>query len=254
LPLDSPLPAGNEFAAEVERAYSGLMATAFADAEAGLGGRLLYAGELDAEGRVLIAAANIAGAASLAATLERHTQKQAVSDGIVDFLVNSLDEALRILKNQLRKREPVAVCVGLAPGAVEGEMRERGVAPDILRADVLWQTEEPDGETSSASAIVTWTVATAPARWLPKLDAIALDCLDPDARRARRWLRFAPRYLGRAAKTMRSMRCGHGFTARFVERVRRAVESGEIGAAVEIREREQSGLARENRLEPAIRA
>ena len=58
----------------------------------------------------------------------RAAQKQAIRDGVADFLVNSLDEALRILKNQLRKRETVAVCVGLAPADVEREMKERGVA------------------------------------------------------------------------------------------------------------------------------
>ncbi len=81
-------------------------------------------------------AANIAGAASLVATADRAAQKQAIRDGVADFLVNSLDEALRILKNQLRKRETVAVCVGLAPEAVEREMQERGVLPDLLRRDV----------------------------------------------------------------------------------------------------------------------
>ena len=32
-------------------------------------------------------------------------------DGVIDFLVTSLDEALRILKNEMRKRTAVAVCV-----------------------------------------------------------------------------------------------------------------------------------------------
>ena len=83
----------------------------------------------------MVVAANIAGAATLVATADRAAQRQAIRDGVADFLVNSLDEALRILKNQLRKRETVAVCVGLAPEAVEREMKERGVAPDLLRAD-----------------------------------------------------------------------------------------------------------------------
>ena len=56
-------------------------------------------------------AANIAGAASLSATADVATQKQAIRDGVVDFLVTSLDEAARILKNEIRKRQPVAVCV-----------------------------------------------------------------------------------------------------------------------------------------------
>src|SRR5579864_9118351 len=100
--------------------------------EPDLGGRLLYAGELDEDGRALIVAANIAGAASLCATANEHQQKQAVRDGIVDFLVTSLDEALRILKNEIRKHAPVAVCIAAAPAEIEGLMAERGVQPDLL--------------------------------------------------------------------------------------------------------------------------
>ena len=77
-----------------------------------LGGKLLYIGELDPAGRALAVAGNIAGVASLCASADPAIQKQAVRDGVVDFLVTSLDEALRILKNEIRKREPVAVCVG----------------------------------------------------------------------------------------------------------------------------------------------
>src|SRR5947208_3583525 len=93
-----------------------------ASGQTDLGGRLLYAGELDDDGRALIAAANIAGAASLCATANQEAQKQAVRDGIADFLVTSLDEALRILKNEIRKHAPVAVCIGAAPAIIEPQM------------------------------------------------------------------------------------------------------------------------------------
>jgi len=243
--LESLLPAGYEFAVDVQRAYAGLMGTAFADAEAGLGGRLLYAGELDGEGRALVAAANIAGAASLAATADRAAPRQAIRDGIADFLVNSLDEALRIFKNQLRKREPAAVCVGLAPELVECEMRERGVAPDLLRTEVptlpyhealvIPDAEQAENALDKTPALITWSVASAPAQWLPKLDAIALDCLGPEAWQARRWLRLAPRYLGRAAQGVHLLSCDREVAARFVERVEQAVDRGEIPVAFEIR-------------------
>ena len=134
LDLESPLPSAFEFAAQVAQAYSALIVNA--DREAGLGGRLFYVGDLDDIGRACVVAANIAGAATLVATSDRAAQKQAIRDGVTDFLVNSLDEALRILKNQLRKRETVSVCVSLSPTTVEGEMKERGVEPDLLRHDV----------------------------------------------------------------------------------------------------------------------
>lgn len=240
------------FTLQVERRYASLVLAAKAgsgpDAEASLGGQLLYAGELDPQGRALLAAANIAGAASLAATADAAARKQAVRDGIVDFLVTSLDEALRILKNEIRKRETVAVCVAAAPEAVQGEMLERGVLPDLVRPPDEFSEHSPfvnqgarqvpPSTLGKNPALLTWRVAAAPAQWLPKLDAIALDCLlsnpGPEARSARRWLRLAPRYLGRLAQGVRLLSCGREFAADFVEEARRRIERGEIGVAVEI--------------------
>lgn len=213
--------------------------------EPGLGGKLLYAGELDKPGRSLVVAANILGAASLTATADPAAQKQAVRDGVVDFLVTSLDEALRILKNEIRKCQAVAVCVGAAPEAVEREMRERGVRPDLLRpgAPAFTCCVGPHAQGARGSdasgpakipALVTWTVASAPSQWLPRLDAIALDCLQPDAWPARRWLRFAPRYLGRPAHGMRLLYSDREFAASFIEQVRQRVGRAEIGVAVKI--------------------
>jgi hypothetical protein len=241
------------FALQVERLYAGLIRTASArglasetwDPEPSLGGKLLYAGQLDEEARALLVAANIAGAASLAASADAAARKQFMRDGVVDFLVTSLDEALRILKNEIRKREPVAVCVALEPETVEAEMLERGVAPDLLRPGAA---DSPIGLT-----LLSWRVASSPSIWLPKLDAIALDCLEASLGApepalslpkgldsetwdsARRWLRLAPRYLGRMAQGVRVLRCGESAAANFIERMRKEVESGEIGMRVEFR-------------------
>jgi len=250
------------FALQVERLYAGLMSTMDwvpqvsllrpgirADASApglasetwesepSLSGKLLYAGQLDEEARALLVAANIAGAASLAASADAAARKQFMRDGVVDFLVTSLDEALRILKNEIRKRETVAVCVALEPETVEQEMLERGVAPDLPRPGA---EDSPKGQT-----LLCWRVASSPSIWLPKLDAIALDCLEENMGApgldsetwdsARRWLRLAPRYLGRMAQDVRVLRCGESAAANFIERVRDEVESGVIGVAVEIK-------------------
>jgi urocanate hydratase len=218
-----------EFVVQVERAYEALAAAGAADAATGLGGKLLYAGELDADGRALVVAANIAGAASLAATADHNAQKQALRDGVADFPVNSLDEALRILKNQLRKREPVAVCVGLEPEAIENEMRERGVQPDLLRDDATRGGTDADDQRTKW---ITWTVDSGAALWLPKIDAIAIDCLPEEARWARRWLRLAPRYLGRLADGFRVLHCGEADATTIADRISNAGQSGEIGVAV----------------------
>ena len=92
-----------------------------------LRGKLFYAGELHQEGCQLVRAANIAGAASLSATANPEALRHANRDGVVDFLVTSLDEALRILKNEIRKRQAVSVAVSAAPDAIVGEIRDRSV-------------------------------------------------------------------------------------------------------------------------------
>jgi urocanate hydratase len=58
--------------------------------------------------------------------------KKRLKTGYCDFMVNNLDEALRILKNALRKKEAISVglignCADVVP-----ELAERGVLPDIL--------------------------------------------------------------------------------------------------------------------------
>lgn len=234
------------FAFQVERLYAALLQTAppALSSEPGLGGKLLYAGELDEPGLALLAAGNIAGAASLAATADPSAQKQAIRTGVADFLVTSLDEALRILKNEIRKREPVAVCVAAAPEAVEREMLERGVLPDLLAPATLPACSaflsqgacpvQPCDEDEN-QILLAWSVAVAPALWLPKLDALAQDCLQPEDLAARRWLRLAPRYLGRLAQGVRVLRCDEPVAAEFLKRVRQALVQGEMGVPVEIR-------------------
>jgi Urocanase Rossmann-like domain len=221
-----------DFTLKVEWLYSGLMHFAAPDAEPSLGGKLLYAGELGTTARTLLVAANIAGAASLAATADPAAQKQAVRDGVADFLVNSLDEALRILKNEIRKRETVAVCIAVAPAVVEREMRERGIVPDIL------QPLEHEA-IAKGNVLLAWSVAANPVKWLPKLDAIAFDSLEEAGASkigaARRWLRLAPRYLGRLGQGVRAMRCEADVADEIKSRVREAVERGVISVAVDVR-------------------
>lgn len=210
--------------------------------ETNLGGRLLYAGELDAHGRAMVIAGDVAGCATLAATADQTVQKQAVRDGVVDFLVSSLDEALRILKNEIRKRAAVAVCVGRAPADVESEMIARGVLPDLVFAGQTGDQRsvpyfgsqareirsiEPD----SSQALVSWQVAQAPARWMAKLDAVAVGCLMSDWR-AQRWIRVSPRYCGRSAKAQRAFYCDPESAKQILARFAAMVQEGEIETEV----------------------
>jgi hypothetical protein len=239
LPLAPIPPAAFEFILQVERFYAGLMRHAPAGhdfGESNLGGRLVYVGDLGGvgeptgAGRSLMVASNLAGAASLAATADAEAQRQSIRDGVADFVVTNLDEALRILKNEVRKHEAVAVCVAADAAAIEQEMLERGVVPDLRRSDMAGAEPAP--------AVLTWRVGPTPAQWLPKLDAIALECLgerlDPAAHAARRWLRLAPRYLGRQSHGVRLVRCRQDFYDCFSAKVRAGVDEGKIPLEVEV--------------------
>ena len=239
-----------QFAMQVERFYAGLILAAKpgSDTEPSLGGRLLYAGQLGADARALLVAANIAGAASLAVSADATAGKQAMRDGVIDFLVTSLDEALRILKNEMRKRTAVAVCVVQDSEADFARLLlERGVLPDLLPLRSAPAPEfaaflslgarpvvaiHPDSD----QVILAWIVADAPAQWLPKLDTLAMDCLssDPSDASARRWLRLSPRYLGRMSQGLRLLRCDENAAARFHTQVQVQLERGEIVVPVEI--------------------
>jgi urocanate hydratase len=251
--------------AHVAQAYEKLIASPHAGPESGLGGSLFYAGEMDEEGRALVVAANIAGAATLVASADLAAQKQAIRDAVADFLVTSLDEALRILKNQLRKRETVSVCVAMAPTAMEREMNERGVRPDLLRRDVpiaplhkaivemliRQECEYDESDPASIPALAIWRVDSAHRKDLAVLDAIALECLDATDWKARRWLRLAPRYLGRMAQGIRAFACSREFASRFIEQLEQRADRGEIGAPVEIRWRDARGEEKCQVFEPA---
>lgn len=213
----------------VYRLYAAL--TRKSDPETGLGGRLLYAGELDVDGFRLVRAANIAGAASLSATADPDRQKRAVREGVVDFLVTSLDEALRILKNEIRKRRGVAVGVARAPETVEQEMFERGVLPDLLfpgaafgewverGAETVEIAQVPPGKT-----LVTVALPSSMRQLMPEFESLLMGGLAADDFAARRWLRMSPRYLGPQARQYRSLPCDADAASPVLEHISRTIE------------------------------
>jgi hypothetical protein len=205
--------------ASVHRLYAALARAM--DPESALGGELLYAGELDVESCRLLCAANIAGAASLAASADPALARQAMRDGAVDFVVTSLDEALRILKNEIRKRQPVTVAVTVPSPAIEAEMLERGVLPNLLSPRSPSAPARPALAAFQAQGarciavqppsprriFLVWPV---PASWTGRaaeFDELLLQRLAPDDYANRRWLRLAPRYLGPQARRLRSLEC-----------------------------------------------
>jgi len=105
-------------------------------------GRQHFGGEL--EGKLIVScgmggmggaqplAGTMTGAAFLGIEVDPERIKKRLRTGYCDFMVNSLDEALRILKNAVRKKENISVglvgnCADIIP-----QLAERGVVPDIL--------------------------------------------------------------------------------------------------------------------------
>jgi hypothetical protein len=96
-----------------------------------LGGKLIFAIGEKTIVSGLPAAASIAGAASLIVDPDLAATKAVFRNGGVDFVVNTLDEALRVLKNQIRQHRPLSVALTAAPEAVLAEILDRGVLPDF---------------------------------------------------------------------------------------------------------------------------
>ena len=97
-----------------------------------LEGKLIVSGGMGGMGGAQPLAATMTGAAFLGIEVDPERIKKRLKTGYCDFMVTSLDEALRILKNALRKRENVSVglvgnCADVVP-----ELAARGVVPDIL--------------------------------------------------------------------------------------------------------------------------
>ena len=97
-----------------------------------LEGKLIVSGGMGGMGGAQPLAATMTGAAFLGVEVDPERIKKRLKTGYCDFMVNTLDEALRILKNAVRKKE--AVSVGLIGNCADviPELAERGVVPDIL--------------------------------------------------------------------------------------------------------------------------
>src|SRR5690349_1624816 len=109
------------FAAAAEKHFGG-----------SLQGKLVVTGGIGGMGGAQPLAATMNGAAFLGIDVDPERIKKRLKTGYIDVMVNSLDEALRILKNAVRKGEATSVglvgnCADLIP-----ELAKRGVVPDLL--------------------------------------------------------------------------------------------------------------------------
>jgi hypothetical protein len=240
-PADSVVP-------EVFRVYSifqALSALAQERFAGELGGKLLLYGEMDADGAAMALAGNIAGAATLGIDSSVERLKQGIRHGFCDFMVNNLDESLRILKNEIRKKQPVSVCLEGDFASILREIIQRGVQPDLLgfrgeRAEAAALIQRGallvnDLASSDDSLLdVAWEAQSAAALWLPKADALAAEAI-PAVDSRRRWLKFAPRYLGRSLAGRRYLRMSVAELQTFKALVEAATTSGVMGSQITIR-------------------
>jgi len=97
-----------------------------------LKGRLVVTGGMGGMGGAQPLAATLNGAAFLGIDVDPERIKKRLKTGYIDVKVTSLDEALRILQNAVRKGEATPVglvgnCADLIP-----ELAKRGIVPDLL--------------------------------------------------------------------------------------------------------------------------
>jgi hypothetical protein len=222
--------------ATIHEQYLGLCKVARERFTGTLGGKLVLRAGFDTDtgtgGAAIVVAASVAGAASLCVDGNAEALRSGLRVGLCDFVVSTLDEALRILKNELRRGLPV--CVGLTANPAEclAAMVERGVQPDLVSVDgdpeasrvfvargaVLIAATEEDGGTS----LLCWSVETDAARAMPRVARLAAEELEvgrADTVARRRWLEMAPRYLGRSFAGRQCLRMTAGEAAAFLARL-----------------------------------
>src|SRR6201997_1733454 len=116
----------------IQGTYETFMAAGDKNFTGDLHGRLIVSGGMGGMGGAQPLAATMNGAVFLGIDVDAERIKKRLKTGYCDFLVNTLDEALRIVKNAVRKKE--AVSVGLVGNCADvvPELAARGVVPDIL--------------------------------------------------------------------------------------------------------------------------
>lgn len=235
---------------DVERVrahYTALCAAAVAHfGSASLAGRLLLVDGITADGDALLLAASIAGAASLVLETQTDAIRYCVRNGIVDFAVTTLDEALRILKNEIRKQQPIAVLLEQPSGDALAAMVERGAQPEMLRVaseDRAVETLRDRGalpvpfpavDASAGRSEVCWRAGNGGSAALRQLDLLAGQTLLPEDVERQNWIARAPRYLPRALRRERCVRMSQPEYAAFMTALEESVQQKTLAARVEV--------------------
>jgi urocanate hydratase len=158
-------------------------------------------------------AVSIAGGTILAIDSDAAAMKSAMRAGYLDFVVNTLDEALRTLKNEIRQKRPLSVGLISNVETTLTEMLERGLQPDLQFApsgspDLIYpQLDKLRARgmayrstlgTKQAELYYECYFPAPNAMALRELDAALLSALPADDRTHRCWLERVPKYLREA--------------------------------------------------------
>jgi hypothetical protein len=181
-----------------------------------LASKLVFSAGHGASATGLPAAVSILGGTSLIVDPDAAMVKSVLRQGGVDFVVNTLDEAVRVLKNEIRKHTPLSVVLVADMEAVAREMAERGIVPD-LEVQIVGIEEVHDvvpspsilrlfqnaGLVKPSEALVRWldehgweerAVEVESIANLRTLDVRLIELLSGDDSARLQWLRRIPQY------------------------------------------------------------
>ncbi len=213
----------------------------------GLAGLLLLCEGFGLQGAEVALATLISGGTFLGIDPSSEHLKAAVRNGSCDFMVNTLDESLRVLKNELRKKKALSVGLLGEAAAILPATVERGVQPDLVadasdsesarlglpalntlieRGAVLIDKEAASDSLDGGFFEVIWTAASLAD--LRRMDELALQLLPAGDSIRRRWLQHAPGYFHRQRPLQRILGMHAEEVPRLAEAFKNAVAAGEI--------------------------
>ncbi|MHB1795992.1 MAG: hypothetical protein ACYCPO_13600 [Acidobacteriaceae bacterium] len=216
----------------------------------GLAGRLVACVGFGLEGAELALAATISGGTFLGIDPSSDRLKAAVRNGSCDFMVNTLEESLRVLKNEIRKRKALSVGLLGEASTILPAMVERGVQPDLVaetaasdsvatvrldrpallqlieRGAVRVDTPAAKHSSSAGLVEVVWTAESLAD--LKRMDTLALEELPPDDTIRRRWLQQAPGCFHRQRPLQRVLDLRPEELTRLLRTFQDAISTGKI--------------------------
>lgn len=176
------------------------------------GGKLVLCVGPDCAQSGVPSAVSIGGGTTLAIDSNAAAMKSAMRAGYLDFVVNTLDEALRTLKNEIRQKRQLSVGLIADVDSTLTEMVERGLQPDLQFASAgTPDRNHSQLETLQARGMLSRSVSAvgksahyecffpaSTAAELREIDFRLLSALPVIGAVHRRWLERVPKYLREA--------------------------------------------------------